>query len=569
MLMKRNSILIILGLISLGSSSFAQVNLDWAKDLGGPMDQQTWTMDVDNQGNVITAGIFQDTVDFDPGVGTYNLNSVGGYDMFVSKLDPNGNFIWAVQFEGTSSEYLFSISVDNSNNIYTTGVFDDTLDADPGAGANNLTTTGLNDIFVIKLDPNSNLIWAKQIGSNTHENAFSITSDYPGSVFITGVFNDTLDFDPSPTINNLVPHLSDAFVLRLNSNGDFIWVKNVGGTGYPSGKIIQVDNSGNSYTGGYYSNTVDFDPGPATFNMTADTFYNNTFILKLDLSGNFVWAKEFDSQSLSNHVQDMVVDSFNHLYLCGEFSGGGTTDFDPNGGVTNLTALGSTNGFVVALDHNGNLIWARKLGALGLVKCYDVDVNSNHDVYTTGQFGGSPDFDPDTSTYQLNCAGVSDIFISKLDSNGNFIWATGFGGNMDDRGYNINVTDSEKIYLSGHFNQTVDFDPNIGVTNLITNGSNDVFVCRLTDIETIGLNEPPNDFKFNIYPNPSSGIVTIESEPSYLTIYNQTGQIVFDMNIIQSASTLDLSNFANGIYLIRLTGNKSGTTKRLVILRQN
>ena len=98
---------------------------------------------MDASGNVYTTGYFQGTVDFDPGAGTFNLTSAGLQDIFISKLDAAGNFVWAKQLGGTLNDVGYSIALDTSGNVYTTGFFRDTVDFDPGAGTFNLTPAGI------------------------------------------------------------------------------------------------------------------------------------------------------------------------------------------------------------------------------------------------------------------------------------------------------------------------------------------------------------------------------------------------------------------------------------------
>src|SRR5690606_29098604 len=119
-------------------------------------------------------------------------------DIFVSKLDPNGNFLWAKQMGGTDNDQGISITVDTSGNIYTTGIFRNTVDFDPGAGVYNLTAVVGNDIFISKLDANGNFLWAKQMGSGGNTRSNSIVLDTNGNIYTTGIFQSTADFDPGP-----------------------------------------------------------------------------------------------------------------------------------------------------------------------------------------------------------------------------------------------------------------------------------------------------------------------------------------------------------------------------------
>jgi len=149
----------------------------------------------------IQQDIFALTADFDPGTGVFNLVSAAtSQDVFISKLDNAGNFVWAKSIGGPAIEYAFSIATDPQGNSYTTGTFGNTVDFDPDAtGVYNLTcggTTGYYNAFVLKLNSSGNFVWAKQFkGANfVHSNAIAL--DNNGNVYTTGSFNSTADFNP-------------------------------------------------------------------------------------------------------------------------------------------------------------------------------------------------------------------------------------------------------------------------------------------------------------------------------------------------------------------------------------
>src|SRR5674476_671097 len=135
----------VITLLFFSSLQAQNVSLVWAKNMGGASDDYVNSIAVDASGNVYTTGYFLGTVDFDPGAGTYNLTSAGGYDIFISKLDASGNFVWAKNMGGASDDRGTSIAVDASGNVYTTGSFRGTADFDPGAGTYNLTSAGSGD----------------------------------------------------------------------------------------------------------------------------------------------------------------------------------------------------------------------------------------------------------------------------------------------------------------------------------------------------------------------------------------------------------------------------------------
>ena len=274
-------------------STKAQVNFQWAKGMGGTFPEEGRSVIVDGSGNVYTTGHFEGTVDFDPNGGVFNLTSTGYRDIFISKLDASGNFIWAKNIGATNLNYGFSILTDVGGNVYTTGFFDGTADFDPGIGVFNLISTGGLDSFISKLDANGNFIWAKSWGADV---SFSIAFDAIGNIYTTGYFQGTADFDPGAGVFNLTAiGIYDVSISKLDAIGNFIWAKSMGGpSSANAGNSITIDASGNVYTTGSFENTVDFNPGAGVFNLTAVGSYD-IFIHKMSQSPLEIKGLAFDS----------------------------------------------------------------------------------------------------------------------------------------------------------------------------------------------------------------------------------------------------------------------------------
>ncbi|TRX37096.1 FG-GAP-like repeat-containing protein [Flavobacterium restrictum] len=405
-----------------GSDIFVQKldasgNLVWAKSMGGSNADSGKSISVDSSGNVYVTGYFQETVDFDPSsTGTTTLTSVRYLDIFVQKLDALGNLVWAKSMGGSSDDYGNGITVDSSGNVYTTGSFINTADFDPSpTGTFNLIAAGKSDIFVQKLDASGNLVWAKAMGRSSIDSGYGISVDSSGNVYTTGFFQGTVDFDPSSTSITTLTAVgnSDIYVQKLNASGNFVWAKAMGGSSGDIGYGITVDSSGNVYTTGYFTGAVDFDPSSTgTFNLTP-VGIGDIFVQKLDASGNFVWAKSMGGSS-DDYGYGISVDTSGNVYTTGLFQG--TVDFDPSStGNTNLTALGGQDIFVQKLDASGNLVWAKAMGGSSDDYGYGISVDTSGNVYTTGLFQGTADFDPSsTSATNLVSSGSYDIFVQKM-----------------------------------------------------------------------------------------------------------------------------------------------------------
>jgi hypothetical protein len=188
--------------------------------MGGADVDYGFQLAVGASGNVYLAGAFKGTADFDPGNGTYDLTSEGNYDIFISKLDEAGNFLWAKQIGGTLVDYVDAMTIDAEENIYTTGYFQGTADFNPGSGTANLSSAGNGDIFISKLDDSGNFIWAKGIGGTANDIGVGIGLDAEGNIYTTGYFSETVDFDPEAGIYELTSAGDfDVFTLKLGNGG--------------------------------------------------------------------------------------------------------------------------------------------------------------------------------------------------------------------------------------------------------------------------------------------------------------------------------------------------------------
>jgi hypothetical protein len=273
--------------------------LDWARNFkvaGGNEDAYGYAVAMDAPGNVYTTGSFNGVVDLDPGAGVFDVSSASYYeqDIFISKLDAGGNFVWGVRLGSGQNDFGYSIVVDAGGNVYVTGLVRSGMDFDPGPGTHFITgAASADNIFVLKLDTNGNFVWGTILGSTAASGAGrGITLDGSGNVLITGSFAGTADFDPGASTFNMASLGSeDIFLSKLDANGNFLWAKSIGGTQGDRAYALAVDNSGNVVTTGWYRSTVDFDPGAGVFQLTTLSVNAETFISKYDNNGNFIWAK--------------------------------------------------------------------------------------------------------------------------------------------------------------------------------------------------------------------------------------------------------------------------------------
>jgi gliding motility-associated-like protein len=495
---------IFLFLLVLSSVQAQPVDFKWVKQMGGT--SSGWggwgnSVTVDALGNVYSTGIFTTgTIDADPGPGVFLLTTGAGEAMFISKVNAAGDLVWAKQMSG--NEYTLtrghSVTVDAEGNVYTTGSFyGGEVDFDPGTGVYTLKAE-TEDMFVSKLDACGNFVWVKQVGGTKEDHVigYSIALDASGNIYTIGSFDGyAVDLDPGPGtyIFNTDYNVARVFVSKLDATGKFVWAKQMEAIGdganfYGSyGLAVALDLAGNVYITGYFAGTVDFDPGPNVFALSTD--YGDNYICKLNSSGDFKWARQA-GQSSESYVTGnaMAVDPSGNVYTTGFFNG--TVDFDPGPGVFNLSAVISGVDrciYVSKLNASGNFIWAKKIGEIGpadFVNDYppqysSIALDAAGNVYTTGPFSRPVDFDPGTGVYNLVPLGAQDVFVTKMDAGGTFVWAKQMGGNGTANSSSIAADMIGNVYIEGAFKGTIDFDPGPGVHNITSIGTVDHFIHKL------------------------------------------------------------------------------------------
>jgi hypothetical protein len=385
-------------------------SLLWAKPIGGPRDDYGFSIAIDGQGDIYTAGFFEDTVDFDPGPDTFLLASAGLFDAFVLKMDADGAFLWARPIQGSNNEMAYAICADEEGNAYTTGWFAGNPDFNPGSDSSILISAGLADVFIQKLDSEGNFQWAKSFGGESSDEGFAICHDAAGNVYTTGAFYSLVDFDPGPQSSILSSQGErDIFVQKLDPDGNFLWAKSFGGPRDDYGYSIGVDHADQVYVAGSYYDSIDFGPGTPPGVLTS-AGGADILVLKLDGAGNTLWAKSMGGPS-EDEGRSVYLDSSGNAYVTGYFRG--EADFGPDPGTHLLTSAGVWDVFVQKLDKTGNSLWAKSFGGHSNDKGYAACIDDANSVYVSGFFEGTVDFNPGTGAAILSTEAPSG-FLYKM-----------------------------------------------------------------------------------------------------------------------------------------------------------
>lgn len=378
-----------------------------------------------------------------------------------------------------------AVATDNLNNVYTVGGYYGTVDLDPSASIQNFTSSGYQDIFIQKFDPSGTLIWAKSFGGIGLDDPTDITIDQQGNVLITGYFGDTSDFDPGPSVFEMFSNgQHDIFILKLSPNGDFQWARSIGGPFIDRSNAITTDDLENIYVVGEFTDTVDFDPSNGV-DLHITNGGIDAFLQKFDPNGNVLWTKSFGGTGIEK-LNSIELNSADEIIVGGNFDG--TTDFDPDVGVTIKTSVGpGMNFFVSKFSLSGAFDWVQTFGGTGWSWLLDLTIDNNDNIISTGYFANIVDLSND-STVLFTSNGWADLYVQKLDSDGNFLYGTSLGNWAWEQGSSVTTDFDNNIYVTGFFEGIVDFDPGTG-TYLLDSGSeldqdsikSDFFILKLTE----------------------------------------------------------------------------------------
>lgn len=320
--------------------------------------------------------------------------------------------------------------------------------------------------------------WASAFGHQNLDQGTDVAIDGSGNVYLTGFFQGTVDFDPSPNIANLnSAGQRDFFIAKYNAAGQYLWAKAIGGGGHDHARSVEIDIAGNIFISGEFSNIVDFDPGVG-FSLHNGQGDADVFVAKYDPQGNFIWAKSFGGTGIDN-CRDMMLDNAGNIYLTGVFQG--TADFDPNGSITAMSSIGNLDTYILKLDQFGNFLWVKSIQGPDNILANQFTFDQNGDILLVGEFQGVADFDPSAGVSNQTSLGTFSAFFAKYDaSNGSLIWVERIAGSGFERAKGVAVDVQDNIYITGVFRGTVDFDNSADHTYVTSAGDQDCFVVKYT-----------------------------------------------------------------------------------------
>lgn len=409
----------------------------WSRVIGSTGKDRASSLVTDNNGNVYMMGNFTGTVNFNHGGSDFKTsgNSGTAYDIFVTKINADGSYGWTKKIGGETWTYGRTIAVDSTGAVYVTGHFMGTRDLTPeGTVRTNRTSAGWEDIFLMKInaDGSYNYNYIYTMGSTGSDMGHSVAVDASNNVYFTGMFQYTVDLNPTSTVTNYTSTSGsiDLWLMKFNSAGTYQWTKPWGGSGWDAVYSVQTDAAKNIYLGGLFSSTADLDPGSTVQNKTA-IGTNDLYVTKLNSSGTWLWSKAqgaagLDYKFYGDGGMAMNVDTLGNVFVGACYKG--TMDFNPDAGTDSKTSIGGYDAYVSRFTTGGAYVWTQITASTAGDDCvHAIATNTIENV------AGSPTRDIMTAgTYNrdLTVAFFVDTttrsFVSQADALGRYVLADAF-----------------------------------------------------------------------------------------------------------------------------------------------
>ncbi len=389
----------------------------WVKSWGGADIDCGNSVSVDSFGDVYVTGQFTILADFDPTAGE-EIRKAAETDIFLCKYSSDGDFLWVRTWGGVGFDYANGICHGPWDNVYVTGSFEGNVDFDPGPTVDIRSGNG-RDAYLVKYHWNGEYDWARTWGGDGFDIGEDVAASPTGYVYTTGCYWHDVTFDPdNPGAVNHSNGNCDAYLLKYSLEGDYQWVRTWGGEGYDHGYSVAISGYNYAFVAGSFQSIVDFDPGYYSYTMNAGSETKH-YINKFSHSGaqSTVCSVAGIENPVSWRDPDISIDiePSGYVYVAGKFDG--STYFSY---YTQPVSNGGFDAYIAKYSSGLSFSWARCIGGPGNDACLGIALDNSGNIYASGYFNDTVDFDPGSGVTEYASHGMDDSFLVKLMPNGNW-----------------------------------------------------------------------------------------------------------------------------------------------------
>jgi hypothetical protein len=541
--------------------------LEWGTYFGGDHVDQAWAVTKDHAGNIYMAGKTASTTH----IATAGAHQTvyagapgGGGDAFLAKFTPAGGLLWATYYGGNDIDEIRAVVCDDSGNVYATG-FTSSASGIATAGSYQSTYGGSEDAFLAKFSSAGVLIWSTYYGAGQFDAASAIVFDSTGFVYISGNTYSADSIATPGSYQSTYTGLGDAFLAKFTRNGLLQWATYYGGSGSDWVNGMVIDNSRNICIAG---NTTSSDHIATTGGYQATPGGSiDAFVAKFSSNGSLTWGTYFGGSG-GDIAYDITKDGSDNLLVTG-YTTSATAIATP--GSYQSTYAGSSDAFLSKFNSTGSLIWSTYYGGDSTESGAGVVCDKQGNVYITGGTHSANGI-ATTDAYQLTYGGgVKDAFLSVFNSSGNRIWATYYGGPVDEGGEGIIFDDSANVYLTGATTSATGISAG-NTYQPVYGTSDDAFLAKFGPFSSIAEDADSRKISvpaFCIYPNPAKEKVRIRAgdgfESKIVSLYDLAGRLLQQVCSDDQVIELVVNDYAPGIYLLSVKTDAAIASYRLQI----
>ena len=389
---------------------------------------------------------------------------------FVAKFDSNGTCIWiapvtytgsvAANRPSTNTEDSHKLSMDSNGNLYFISRITSTNVNSINFGNITIQNYQIMTSFLSKINPNGSWEWVKDLGTFSQP---SIPTICPCTVTVDvsdDIWVTALDASGSSALPQIF--------LKYDDNGQILNSTQISG-GYVEVHATTSDANNNLYFAGEFDGSFSITINGSSQSLTYESPGEDLLVGKMDMNGNFLWVQKAEQSSQISKIYDMEINGTDEIYLTGYFYARLQL------ANTTLNAGGNSNGFLAKINSTGDWQWLKEMDCSCTVEMRSITADVSGNLYVSGyQTNGLVTYSNGVSN--SGASGAKDAIVVKYDPNGNAQWAKSFGSNNDDQARAITLDRQGNLFVTGIFGETV----NIGEFQLSTSGYADIFISRLS-----------------------------------------------------------------------------------------
>ena len=373
------------------------------------------------------------------------------------------NTNWSFQIGGLKDDRGIKVIQDFNGNLYFAGIIEDEAYYSNSGVVDTISGFGKEDIIFGKLNSNGNILWLKLIGGRNIDDPTDITINIENEIYLSGIFKDTLYIGLDTIISS---DYIDSFVAKFDSLGNMLWVNQLAGLGNQQCISLQSDIEGNLLSTGYFSKSIEFPPPyPGPYQAQGES---DGFTAKWTSTGDLIWVN-FIKGSGKSIVKDILMDANNDYYIIGDY----TDSLAIGNSISNEFSYGKTDVFIIKYSNSGILSWAQTLGSINDDKAKRLTLGGNGKMIFIGEFKEDLKYNDDIL---LSSDGGDDIFQLTFNKNGHLQHRTKQGEEKNDFLFDAWVPVGQKILMASDLRINLENENTILANYDILGNMSDVFL---------------------------------------------------------------------------------------------